>query len=107
MTSIMFHVPMIQGVELALAYQRLGAQVLLIGDPLLPRDEPEARLLLASVFKTEGIRHFAGRATAAQMEHDQILIRLKDTVVSGDTLLVATGRTPTVDGLNLEKAGIE
>ncbi len=44
------------GMELAQAYQRLGAQVSLIANRLLPKDEPEVRELMQRVFEREGIR---------------------------------------------------
>ena len=60
------------GMELAQAYQRLGAQVSLIADRLLPKDEPEVRELMRQVFEREGIRFVCGRAQSARKEGGEI-----------------------------------
>ena len=44
------------GMEMAQAYRRLGADVSLVADRLLPKDEPEAREVMRHVFEREGIR---------------------------------------------------
>ena len=48
------------GMEMAQAYQRLGAQVSLVADRLLPKDEPEVREVMQRVFEREGIRLVSG-----------------------------------------------
>ncbi|AMJ63962.1 dihydrolipoamide dehydrogenase [Bosea sp. PAMC 26642] len=102
------------GVELAQAMARLGSRVTIIeARDLLSRDDPEAagivrRALLregvilleqAEVLRAEGIRggiRLVLAATAANPEG----------TVEGTHLLVATGRRPNIEGLDLELAGI-
>jgi pyruvate/2-oxoglutarate dehydrogenase complex dihydrolipoamide dehydrogenase (E3) component len=43
------------GCEIAQAYPRLGSQVTVIAENLVPREEPEVSQLLERVFKSEGI----------------------------------------------------
>ena len=44
------------GMEMAQAYRRLGADVTVVADRLLPKDEPEARDVIRRVFEREGVR---------------------------------------------------
>lgn len=94
------------GVEMAQAYQRLGAQVMVIAECLLPKDEPEARKLMVDVLQRDGMKIVGGRAKSARREGEQIVITTETDEVCGDLLLVATGRAPVVDGLDLAKAGV-
>lgn len=94
------------GMEIAQAYQRLGAQVSLVADRLLPKDEPEVREVMQRVFEREGIRLVQGRSRSARTQNDEIVVATDDEEVRGDLLLIACGRTPAVDGLDLENAGV-
>ena len=102
------------GCELAQALARLGSQVSLVSDmpALLPREDPDAAALLEQQFRREGIELVLG-ATVERAEKSavgKILIidrgQGKQTMV-GDEILLATGRTPNVEGLNLEAAGVK
>jgi pyruvate/2-oxoglutarate dehydrogenase complex dihydrolipoamide dehydrogenase (E3) component len=96
------------GMEIGQAYRRLGAEVTIIGEQVLPRDEPEAGKVMAQVFADEGVTLIASRVTYAQHDDDCIRLTLGDgRVVEGDMLLVAAGRTPNVEGLGLEMAGVQ
>lgn len=95
------------GMELAQAYQRLGARVSVIADRLLPKDEPEVRDVMQRVFEREGVRFVWGRATSARKDGDQIVVATDREEARGDLLLIASGRKPTVAGLDLEKAGVQ
>ncbi len=94
------------GMEMAQAYQRLGAQVTIVADRLLPKDEPEAREVMRCVFEHEGVRFVWGRAKSASKEADEIIVRTDLEEARGDLLLIASGRKPTLAGLDLEKAGV-
>lgn len=94
------------GLELAQAYRRLGAEVTVIGEEFLPREEPEARRVVERVLVNEGIRCLQGRASSVRREGSRIAIGTTTGEVAGDMLLVATGRRPNVSGLDLERAGI-
>jgi pyruvate/2-oxoglutarate dehydrogenase complex dihydrolipoamide dehydrogenase (E3) component len=94
------------GMEMAQAYRRLGAEVSLVADRLLPKDEPEAREVMRRVFEREGVRFVWGRAKSVRKQGDEIVVTTDDEEVSGDLLLIASGRQPAVAGLDLEKAGV-
>ena len=95
------------GSEIAQAYQRLGAQVTVVAERFLPKEDQDVRDLMEQVFADEGIRRVKGRAKAARKDGDFIVIATDQQEARGDLLLVASGRKPNVDGLDLEKAGVE
>jgi pyruvate/2-oxoglutarate dehydrogenase complex dihydrolipoamide dehydrogenase (E3) component len=94
------------GMEMAQAYQRLGAAVTVVGEYLLPKEEPEVQEVMSAVFEREGLRFVWGRATSARMEGDEVVVATDSEEARGQLLLVAAGRRPTVEGLDLEKAGV-
>lgn len=94
------------GMEMAQAYQRLGAQVTVVANRLLPKEEPEVREVVQRVFEREGVRFVWGRAKSAGKEGDEIVVATDHGEARGDFLLIASGRKPTVEGLSLEKAGV-
>jgi pyruvate/2-oxoglutarate dehydrogenase complex dihydrolipoamide dehydrogenase (E3) component len=94
------------GMEMAQAYQRLGAAVTVVGEYLLPKEEPEVQEVMSVVFEREGLRFVWGRATSARMEGDEVVVATDSEEARGHLLLVAAGRRPTVEGLDLEKAGV-
>jgi pyruvate/2-oxoglutarate dehydrogenase complex dihydrolipoamide dehydrogenase (E3) component len=95
------------GTEISQAYQRLGAQVTMVADKLLPKEDEDARELMERIFAAEGIERVKARAKAARKEGDSIIVSTCDHESKGDLLLIAAGRTPNIDGLDLEKAGVK
>ncbi len=95
------------GVELAQAYTRLGAGVTLVDETILPEDEPDAQALIREVLIREGIEVVQSRVERVDKAGDEVTIKAGGKQIKGDMLLVATGRTPVVDGLDLEKAGVK
>jgi pyruvate/2-oxoglutarate dehydrogenase complex dihydrolipoamide dehydrogenase (E3) component len=94
------------GMEMAQAYRRLGAEVSVVADRLLPKDEPEAREVIRHVFEREGIRFVWGRAKSVRKQGAEIVVATDSEDVRGDLLLIASGRQPNVAGLDLERAGV-
>jgi pyruvate/2-oxoglutarate dehydrogenase complex dihydrolipoamide dehydrogenase (E3) component len=102
------------GCELAQAFARLGSQVSLVSDvpALLPKEDAEAAAVLEQQFRREGIDLVLGTKVerVEKSAVGKILIidqgQGKQTVV-GDEILVAAGRTPNVEGLDLEAAGVK
>ena len=99
------------GVELAQAFRRFGSEVTLCeGEPrVLPREPEPVGEAVATALSDEGIvlrlgehassaRHSDGRFVLTFGEGDE---------VSGERLLVATGRRARVDDLGLDTVGIE
>lgn len=98
------------GVEMAQAYCRLGTRVSIVelAPRLLPRMDEEASTILADVLTSEGISVYLNSEVVEVTEQANAKqIRLKDgATLQAETLLVAIGRRPELDSLNLEKAGV-
>lgn len=99
------------GCELAQAFARLGSQVTLIqsAPQLLPREDPDAAARIDQVLRREGIQIVLGSTiVGVERRSDAKVLRLQklpaDVVV--DEILVAVGRQPNVDGMNLEAVGV-
>ncbi len=96
------------GMEMAQAYVRLGAQVTVVGDQVMPRDEPEAVDVLRRVLTREGVMIIESLVTEVRQSGDEITLVLKNgQAVGGDMLLVAVGRVPNIEALALPKAGVQ
>jgi pyruvate/2-oxoglutarate dehydrogenase complex dihydrolipoamide dehydrogenase (E3) component len=89
------------GVELAQGFARLGSKVAIVeaGPRLLPMEEPEAAAALQPHLQADGIQVFTGDPCVAAEKHaGDVVLHLKSgAVVSGDRLLVATGRRPNYE----------
>jgi pyruvate/2-oxoglutarate dehydrogenase complex dihydrolipoamide dehydrogenase (E3) component len=95
------------GMELAQAFQRLGSQVTILASRLLPHDDPQAGAVLQRVFEREGVRWLRGRAIAVRQESDGIVVSSDaGGEALAETILVAAGRRPNVEGLGLDRAGV-
>jgi pyruvate/2-oxoglutarate dehydrogenase complex dihydrolipoamide dehydrogenase (E3) component len=98
------------GVEMAQAVRRLGGEVVLVGSGshLLPREPAPLGEALGEVLRRDGVELVLGaRATAARRDGTDYVLTLDDgRELSGDRLLVATGRRPRVEGIGLETVGI-
>jgi pyruvate/2-oxoglutarate dehydrogenase complex dihydrolipoamide dehydrogenase (E3) component len=97
------------GVEMAQAHRRLGARVTVLDlGPLLPRDDPELVGLLADRLACEDIV-LRPRVTIASVERAAagLVVQLAEGErIEGSHLLVAAGRRPSLDALDLPAAGI-
>ena len=100
--------------EQAQLFSRLGSKVtVLVRSRLASYEEPEASQILAAVFADEGIGVIC-RATVSAVQLDETTGEVVAQVTStGGTeeiraskLLVATGRRPVTDGLNLAAVGV-
>lgn len=95
------------GVEIAQAYRRLGAGVTVIDDRLLPGEEAETSELIGHIFADEGVGFRSGLVDAVAYDDGRYTLRLSGGAsLTGDMLLVATGRRPNVHGLGLDLAGV-
>src|SRR5215472_4262851 len=97
------------GIEMAQAHRRLGARVTVLDiGPLLPRDDPELSEILVRRLSSEGVVCRPGVEIADIERTDKtIAVRLASgEQISGSHLLVAAGRRPTIEALDLAAAGI-
>lgn len=95
------------GMELAQAFQRLGGQVTMLASRLLPHDDPDAGGVLKRVLEREGVQWIRGRAMAVRQESHGIAVSSDaGGEVRAETILVAAGRQPNVEGLGLDRAAV-
>jgi pyruvate/2-oxoglutarate dehydrogenase complex dihydrolipoamide dehydrogenase (E3) component len=95
------------GIEMAQAFRGLGAEVTVIERGcILPRDEPEAVALLREILEGQGIRLVEG-AQVTRIDPGVVVELADGTRITGSHLLVAAGRKPNLDGLDLALAGVE
>jgi pyruvate/2-oxoglutarate dehydrogenase complex dihydrolipoamide dehydrogenase (E3) component len=99
------------GVETAQAVRRLGGEAAVIdmAEHVLAREPAPLGEALGEILSREGIELvLSANATAARREGDDYVLELDDgRELSGDRLLVATGRRPRVRGIGLETVGVE
>ncbi len=111
------------GCELAQSFRRFGSEVTLInrGARLLPRDDPDAAAILERQFSSEGIDLRLKSQVARVEPLDEPTdpsrptpVRLQidgpegvEEVLEADALLIAVGRAPNVEELELGRAGVE
>jgi pyruvate/2-oxoglutarate dehydrogenase complex dihydrolipoamide dehydrogenase (E3) component len=102
------------GVELGQSFRRLGAAVTIIQGPdrLLPKEDLEVSSTIATVLANEGINIYMGARfmKASRNGHKKVVVaRQGDNLlnIEADEILLALGRRPNIEGLNLEAAGIK
>lgn len=103
------------GLELGSVWQRLGSQVTIIEfmDRLLPPMDPDVGREMKKVLSRSGMKiHLKTKVTGAEVEDDQVKLTAEDKkgnelTFEADRVLVAVGRRPYTDGLNVEAAGVE
>ncbi len=101
------------GCEMAQAFRRLGSAVTLIErGRLLGRDDPELAAVVRQRLAHEGVNVREGWQ-ASRVDHADGTVRVVladetggEAAVTGSHLLVALGREPVTDGLDLAAAGI-
>jgi pyruvate/2-oxoglutarate dehydrogenase complex dihydrolipoamide dehydrogenase (E3) component len=99
------------GCEMAQAFARLGSQVTLVDHEarVLPHEDADASAILQQHLTADGVvLCLRAKVAEVSLAADGIRLRLEDgTVVGCDALLVATGRVPNVEGLDLAAAGVD
>lgn len=101
------------GIEMAQAHRRLGARVTVLeAFTALAKDDPDLTKIVLSALRSEGV-DIRENVKISLIERVGQMVRVRlDTeagpeYIDGSHLLVAAGRAPNVDGLDLELAGIE
>jgi pyruvate/2-oxoglutarate dehydrogenase complex dihydrolipoamide dehydrogenase (E3) component len=103
------------GLEFAQALRRFGARVTVLhhGDRLLEREDPDVSDALLQLLKDEGVEvklnaellgvsGRSGESVQLQVREDAAV-----TTLAATDILVATGRTPNTDRLDVAKGGVE
>ncbi len=102
------------GLEFAQMFRRFGSEVTVIqrGAQLMGREDPDVAETVAEILREDGIEVLLGTPTlrTAQDDAGKILLTLDtsdgERTLEGSHLLVAAGRPPNTEILNLDAAGI-
>lgn len=100
------------GSELAQAHRRLGCRVTILEMfAVLGKDDPELAEVVKNRMRAEGIEMHEGVAvTGVEKTGEGIAVTVerngREMRIDASHLLVSAGRTPNLDGLDLEAAGI-
>lgn len=102
------------GIEVSQMFARFGVRVAVIvrGDQILSREEPEIANLVQQYLANDGVE-FVLNAEVLKFSKDGNLKRIevkaadKIGTIEAEEILMAAGRTPNIDMLNLKKIGVE
>lgn len=101
------------GIEMAQAHRRLGVKVSVFDmGSILPRDDQDHVKIIRETLDKEGVNLYEN-ISIKEVKHSADGVSLivekdgKTKEVKGSHLLVAAGRKPNTDGLDLDKANIE
>lgn len=105
------------GMEFGQLFRRLGAEVTVLqrGKQLLPREDPEVAACLLDIVKEDGMTiHLSSSVESVAVSNDAntpLKVRFQTETEAKDVgashILLAAGRVPNTDGLNLPAAGIK
>lgn len=102
------------GLEFASIYQELGSHVILLASRILKNADKEIGKRLVPMLKKQGMEVYVDiRAKEITREDGKLKVVAKyktkdeEITVRGNYVLIASGRGPVIDGLGLEKLGIE
>jgi len=99
------------GLELGSVWSRLGSKVTVLEylDRILPGMDADLAKDALKVFKKQGLEfHLGSKVTAAKVEGDKVTVEVEGMEsLTGDRVLVSTGRKPNTESLGLENIGVE
>lgn len=102
------------GLEFASIYQELGSNVILLASRILKDADKEISRRLVPSLKKQGIETYVDiRAREITKEDGRLKVVAKykekdeEIEVVGDYVLIASGRGPVIEGLNLEGLGVD
>ena len=95
------------GLEIADAFAGLGSRVTLVeAATIAGREDPELAAGLAAALTARGVTVLQGVAVAA-VEPGPVLVLADGRRIAGTHLLVAVGRQPNLEGLDLDAGGVQ
>lgn len=103
------------GLELGSVWRRLGAKVTVVEylDQILPGFDGDVRKEAQKIFKKQGIEFkLSTKVTGVAVKGDAATLTVEPAAggaaetIEADAVLLAIGRKPNTDGLNLEAAGL-
>ncbi len=95
--------------ELAQAYARLGSRVTIIArSTLLSHEDPAIGEALLEIFRAEGIEVLTRtQSESVAYVNGDFVVHTNHGDVRGERLLIATGRAPNTEGLDLDAIGVK
>lgn len=102
------------GLEFASMYSEFGSEVTVIdmGDRLMPREDEEIAERVKAILEAKGIK-FLLKSKIGEISdrNDKGYVKISgengESEVESDAILVAIGRKPNTEGLNLDAAGVK
>src|SRR5208283_5555910 len=101
------------GLEFGQMFSRFGSRVTIVqsNSQICPREDPEVAAELQRALETENIRFLLNaHTTRVEQKDGAITLTIEQpggtSTVTGSHLLVATGRRPNTEELDLDKAGV-
>lgn len=101
------------GCELGQVFARLGVRVTIVqrSPRILEKEDSDAAGVIRRRLEAEGVTVLTGARVTAARNGDVIRLAYEQDLDAGgtlecDALLIAAGRRPNTDGLNLERAGV-
>jgi dihydrolipoamide dehydrogenase len=104
------------GLEMGSVFKRLGAKVSVVefADSVIAAMDADLGKELHKVFKKDGMEFYLGHGvTDVQRQGQEVTVKAKsktdaqEVILKGDYVLMAVGRRPYTDSLNLENAGLK
>ncbi len=105
------------GTEIGQAFSRLGSKVTIVSSTphICPKEDEDVAQVLVKRLKREGVTILDNtKATKVEVKNGKKVVTVTKksgneppTTIEVDEILVATGRRPNIEGLNLEGAGVE
>ncbi|KIV91169.1 hypothetical protein PV10_05738 [Exophiala mesophila] len=105
--------------EFAQAYRRFGAEVTVIerGDQVLQKEDSDVASHIRGILEGEGVRFLTNSTieSVSGRNGEQVSVKIKsgngtpstENTLQGSHLLVASGRLPNTEDLDLAKAGVK
>jgi dihydrolipoamide dehydrogenase len=102
------------GVEIASIYNRLGTEIIVVEmlDRICPAMDNAVGKALFQSLKNQGfVFHLSSRVSEAKINKQKVILKVETQNevlnIEGDILLVAVGRSPYSESLELEKIGVK
>ncbi len=101
------------GLEMAQAHRRLGSKVTVLeAMQALSNDDPELTSLVVEKLRAEGVEiHEGVRVSEVSQNISGVTLKVtsgnEEAELKGSHLLIAAGRKPNIENLNLDQAGIQ
>lgn len=98
------------GLEFAFTMTQFGSKVVILetADVFLPREDEDIKQSLLEIMDKKGITVKVGQTiSSVAQSQDGVMVKTDNEELKADAILVATGRRANIQGLDLDKAGVD